>query len=237
MPGSSQTGGQACSTVNQCFKEGTLVETEEGLKPIEEIEVGDKVLAYDEATGEQAYKPVVQLFRNTSHEWIIVKVNGVEIESTPGHKYYLPKSNSWVSAKDLQVGTKVLLSDGGFGEIERVIYKYYNTAQTTYNFEVADFHTYYVSENGVLVHNKGCGGNSHKEIADEMGYKKVKGRYSHGSAIYSNSKASKELRYITPDVDMHNGGFWKAASSIKNLQSRQTRTGTFDMYLKRRIGP
>ena len=32
----------------QCFKEGTLVATEDGLKPIEEIKVGDKVLAYDE---------------------------------------------------------------------------------------------------------------------------------------------------------------------------------------------
>ena len=107
----------------------------------------------------------MQLFRNTSHEWIIVKVNVVEIESTPGHKYYLPESNSWVSAKDLQVGTKVLLSDGGFCEIERIIYKYYNTAQTTYNFEVADFHTYYVSENRVLVHNKGCGG-EYKPLKD-----------------------------------------------------------------------
>ena len=26
-----------------------------------------------------------------------------------------------------------------------------------YNFEVEDFHTYYVGENSVLVHNKGCG--------------------------------------------------------------------------------
>ena len=59
--GSSQTGAQPCQTTNQCFKEGTLVETEEGLKPIEDIEVGDKVLAYDEVTGEQAYKPVVRL--------------------------------------------------------------------------------------------------------------------------------------------------------------------------------
>ena len=78
-----------------CFKEGTLVETEEGLKPIEEIEVGDKVLTYDEETGEQAYKPVVQLFRNTTEEWCTVSVkseNGQEFEivSTPGHKYYLP---------------------------------------------------------------------------------------------------------------------------------------------------
>ena len=44
-----------------------MVETEEGLKPIEKIEVGDKVLAYDEQTGEQAYKPVVQLFRLENH--------------------------------------------------------------------------------------------------------------------------------------------------------------------------
>ena len=58
---SAQTGSQPCSTVNQCFKEGTLVETEEGLKPIEKIEVGDKVLAYDEQTGEQAYKPLSQV--------------------------------------------------------------------------------------------------------------------------------------------------------------------------------
>ena len=49
---------------SQCFKEGTFVETEEGLKPIEDIKVGDKVLAYDEETGEQAYKSVVRLFRN-----------------------------------------------------------------------------------------------------------------------------------------------------------------------------
>lgn len=47
----------------------TLVETEAGVKPIEEIQAGDLVLAYDEETGEQAYKPVVRLFRNQSREW------------------------------------------------------------------------------------------------------------------------------------------------------------------------
>lgn len=42
---------------------GTLVacldkDGNEIYKPIEEIEVGDMVLAYDEETGEQCYKPV-----------------------------------------------------------------------------------------------------------------------------------------------------------------------------------
>ena len=54
--------------LKQCFKEGTLIATEEGLIPIEEIREGDRVLAYDEVTGEQGYKPVVQLFRNETND-------------------------------------------------------------------------------------------------------------------------------------------------------------------------
>ena len=47
--------GKACAN-GECFREGTLVETYNGPKPIEDIEVGDKVLAYDQHTGKQAYK-------------------------------------------------------------------------------------------------------------------------------------------------------------------------------------
>ena len=43
----------ACSSLDQAGKET--------LKPIEEIEVGDKVLVYDEETGEKCYKEVVRL--------------------------------------------------------------------------------------------------------------------------------------------------------------------------------
>ena len=107
-----------------CFKEGTLVETEDGLKPIEEIEVGDKVLAYDEETGEQAYKPVVQLFRNTTEEWYHVRVNEEEIVCTGGHSFYVLNAEEsrnsvlyegtktdtkgkWITAKALKVSDNV----------------------------------------------------------------------------------------------------------------------------------
>lgn len=62
--------------------------------------------------------------------------------------------NEGVSAEELKVGVKVLLSDGSYGIIESVKAIHYDKPQTTYNFEVADFHTYYVSEANVLVHNK-----------------------------------------------------------------------------------
>ena len=168
LPGSSQTGGQACSTVNQCFKEGTLVETEEGLKPIEEITVGDKVLAYDEATGEQAYKPVLQLFRNTTREWYHIHVNGEEIVCTGGHPFYVvnaaadrqtvnyeckPKNakGDWICANELQIGDKLQLTNGTVVAIKAIQVERLDVPQTTYNFEVSEAHTYYVSDSKIFI--------------------------------------------------------------------------------------
>ena len=139
---------------SQCFKEGTLVVTDEGLKPIEEIEVGDKVLAYDEETGEQAYKKVVKLFQNETYEWYHIFVNDEEIVCTGGHPFYSTKYNKFVAAKDLETDDKLLFSNGEYGIINHIEVEVLSKPQTTYNFEVEDFHTYYVGENEVLTHNK-----------------------------------------------------------------------------------
>ena len=141
-----------------------------GLKSIEEIEVGDEVLAYNEETGEQAYKPVTRLFRNETEEWYHVKINGEEIVCTGGHPFYILNAENdrnivnfegvkasgagkWITAKELKISDKVLISDGSCGIIETVKVETLTTSETTYNFEVADFHTYYVSNSKVLVHN------------------------------------------------------------------------------------
>ena len=59
-------------------------------------------------------------------------------------------------------GDKVLLSDGTLCEVEGVSCKKLSEPETTYNLEVAEFHTYYVSDAGVLVHND-CGSGWAKE--------------------------------------------------------------------------
>jgi Fe-S cluster assembly scaffold protein SufB len=41
-----------------CVKQGTIVTTPEGVKPIESLEVGDKVLSYDESAGELTFRAV-----------------------------------------------------------------------------------------------------------------------------------------------------------------------------------
>lgn len=145
--------------VKQRFKEGTLIACldengEEIKKPIEAITVGTMVLAYDEITGEQTYKKVVQLFRNETEEWYHIFVNGEEIICTGGHPFYVAELDKFIPARELGVGTKLLLSCGKEVIIEEVKVEQLETPETTYNFEVEDFHTYYVTESKVLVHNK-----------------------------------------------------------------------------------
>ena len=136
-----------------CFIAGTLVATSDGLKPIEDIEVGDEVLAYDPETGEQAYKPVVRLFRNTTDKWYHVHVNEQDITCTAEHPFYVADIDEFVPAKDLKAGQRVLLADGSCAEIDGILVEELSTPEATYNFEVEDYHTYYVSEDKVLVHN------------------------------------------------------------------------------------
>lgn len=134
LAGSAQTGSQPCSTVGECFIAGTFVETEHGLKPIEEVEVGEKVLAYDEETGEQAYKPVVRLFRNKTEEWYHIHVNGQEIVCTGGHPFYLASLDKFIPARELKVGITLLLSDNTCVIIEEIQLEKLSKSETTYNF-------------------------------------------------------------------------------------------------------
>jgi Novel toxin 21 len=73
--------------------------------------------------------------------------------------------------------------------------------------------------------------------ATKLGYVKTK-EISNRQAVYMVTKAStvKGLTYISPDVDSHNGGAWKAANSVANLGSKTTRLGTYNEDLTVRVG-
>src|SRR5262245_32359225 len=56
-------GGSCPAGSGACFVAGTLVLTESGLRPIESIEVGMRVLARSEEGETVAWKPVLRTFR------------------------------------------------------------------------------------------------------------------------------------------------------------------------------
>ena len=154
-----------------CFVAGTKVRTADGTKNIEDIEVGDEVWAYDEETGETGCKEVVRTFVNETSILAHVTIDGNTIDTTLTHPFYVP-GYGFKPAGELTAGDKVLLLDGGTAVVEAVATTHLDEPVKVYNFEVADWHTYYVSEQGVLVHNMckiagGGGSNTKVEIIDK----------------------------------------------------------------------
>nr|WP_253298428.1 polymorphic toxin-type HINT domain-containing protein [Paenibacillus sp. MSJ-34] len=133
-----------------CFTAGTTVLTDEGEKNIEDIEVGDKVLAKDDETGEMAYKEVEWLFQRDVEETYNITVGGEVITTTDEHPFWIV-GKGWVESKNLEIGDVLTTSEGKELALEKIDVK--KEYKTVYNFMVNDFHTYFVSNLGIWTHN------------------------------------------------------------------------------------
>lgn len=136
-----------------CFGAGTLVATEEGNRPIEEIRPGDLVWSTNEKTGEKALRPVLTTFINKDAEVLDLELRyspalTERIEVTPAHRFWVP-NNGWTRADQL---SEVALASDTASVIATASKP--RGLTTTYNLEVEEFHTYHVGEAGVLVHNQ-----------------------------------------------------------------------------------
>ena len=78
-------------------------------------------------------------------------------------------SKGWVAAIDLKPHDRLELQNGKAAFVHSVRIEKLDQPIQVYNFEVEDFHTYFVGENRVLVHN-GCG---HYEIDYDDGTKYI----------------------------------------------------------------
>jgi len=156
---SSQGSSQLCTEGN-CFIAGTPVQTAEGLKSIETIQVGELVAARDELTGATHWQRVERVIVNHDREVIdlaFVNADGaIElITVTPGH-WFATVGNGWVEAGALELGAQIQTLDA---RLVRLLSKSENPiSATTYNLTVAKDHSYFVGNAGIWVHNICCGG-------------------------------------------------------------------------------
>lgn len=135
-----------------CFVEGTLIAVEKGYMNIENISIGDKVLSQNESTGQKTLKSVRRLFINRTNQLIKIRVAGQEINTTKQHLFYV-FGKGWVEASSLISGEHLLNSKSEILTIESIQYVELDDFISVYNFEVEGWHTYFVTEESVLVHN------------------------------------------------------------------------------------
>ena len=138
-----------------CFVAGTQVLTENGYKNIEDVKLGEKLWAKNTETGEQDWKPVTKIFVEPGRGIYEIKLLGEDgleqkIQATDDHPFYVIGAG-WKDTIELEIGD--LIETDGHGSMEVVSVIDEQRVDVTYNFTVADFHTYYVTEKNVLVHN------------------------------------------------------------------------------------
>ena len=100
-------------------------------------------------------KEVKNTFVREVNTLVHVFVGEEEIITTTNHPFYVV-GEGFVQAGDLKVGSPLLLLDGTTEKVSRIYVEALQTLVKVYNFEVEDWHTYYVSEEACLVHNS-CG--------------------------------------------------------------------------------
>jgi RHS repeat-associated protein len=146
-----------------CFPAGTSVLTDDGLVPIESLNAGDYVLAYDFETNAIVSREVEETLANFTYNWVDVTLEDQTVTATRMHRFWVESKSDWVYAIDLQVGDLLRSADGSIKGVKNVLWRQVNEPEATYNLEVANNHNFFVGPCTVLVHN----GDIRKEDIDD----------------------------------------------------------------------
>lgn len=187
-----------------CFPAGTKVHTENGLQNIEDIRTGDKVWSYNEDTREIGLQRVLSMIVSICDHTVRIFTENEIIETTAIHPFYT--NEGLKDAGSLEVGESLLTKDGKFIRIKKIEYSY--NSLKVYNFEVANWHTYFVGLQGWLVHNGKCmeAFPDVKRLAKELGttvddfHRNIK-----PSILKDASETMAEIGAKNPDIGIKNG--------------------------------
>jgi hypothetical protein len=135
---------------SSCFLKGTTITmADNSVKTIENVLVGDLVIAYNEVLGQRVPAKVTEVFHHTPDEmgdfYLVINNN---LRVTPNHPLFVNKR--WTNAGKVQIGDRLLGVNGSDVDVFSIVKVFQK--EPTYNLEVANYHTYFA--NGILAHNK-----------------------------------------------------------------------------------
>lgn len=133
-----------------CFLNGTkIIMSDDTLKNIEDVKIGEYVKSYDEKTNKIVNGKVGHIFVHTKdimEDFYLVINNKLRV--TAEHPIY--RNGEWIKAEDLKIGDKLKTYNKEsfvISSIDRIYEK-----EVTYNIYVEDYNTYFADE--ILAHNK-----------------------------------------------------------------------------------
>lgn len=158
-----------------CFPPETVVGTETGLRPINQIHAGERVWSYDFLNGVwRLCRVTCRHDANYSGILVTILVDGGHVTATAFHPFWVMEGDNlmcrptprhlsaeedrngalpgrWVNSHDLQEGDVILLKDCGPVTVRQVLQRQEMTSVC--NLTIEELHTFAVGEMQVLVHN------------------------------------------------------------------------------------
>jgi hypothetical protein len=212
-------------------------------KDIEDVELGDEVVATDPETGETASRKVTRLIRTEGDKYFnelsISTDDGIKkLTATHEHPFWAPSEGNWVEAGKLKPGMTLRTDEG-----DTVIVtgnRPFTKQARTYNLTVDDLHTYYVlaGETPVLVHNSNC--SIDVDFASQSGAKidpsDKRGEYSMaGRALQKHAGRNGNPNGWPTPSGRQNPGAWNATGQDM-LDEILTHPGAVETRGRGRIG-
>ncbi|WP_053739373.1 polymorphic toxin-type HINT domain-containing protein [Nocardia sp. NRRL S-836] len=221
---------KACSFVGDT----TVLMADGNSRKIEEIKVGDEVVAGDPITGALAAHSVVGTFvtdKDRSLVDISVSVAGEKqvIKTTEIHPFYSVNQSAWVNAGMLQSGDRLRTAEGETAEVVGIVHHESSKVDTTYNLAVAVLPTFHVSDGRssahFLVHNT-CGKSFSRDYGgpdfimseiDEAGaltYVIEGGEKTRGSTMFADM-----MNALGPNVRSIKGNWYSTSDNLVSFNA------------------
>ncbi|MFF3312837.1 polymorphic toxin-type HINT domain-containing protein [Streptomyces sp. NPDC002952] len=206
--GLSNLGKALRSRPCNSFTPSTAVRMADGSeKKLEDVKVGDRVLATDPETGKTEARTVLStiLGKGTKHlVEITIDVDGqrggktASLTATKGHPFWAADLGQWIDATDLHKGSWLRTSAGTHIQITAI--RRWTEHATVRNLTVDGIHTYYVlaGDEPILVHNAGgptspAKGNKGTQLL--IGELEAKGYIIRGTEISATAANGVNVRF------------------------------------------
>ena len=150
-----------------------------------------------------------------------VIIDNIDIIDTKEHQFWV-QDKGWTIAGELKSGDILVNQDGTTTTVDVIWFEKLQSLVTVYNFEVEDWHNYYVGPTRILVHNecwiKGTGevaewtNHGFKHFAPKnMSWKNVVKSTKSGPAKYLKGAEIEALERMVwkNGTDVTNGKTWK----------------------------
>jgi len=172
-------------------------------KRIDQIREGDVVMARDEHGTELGLKRVVEVYEHESDHLRILQFSSPDgttqmLKTTNEHPFWDVNRAAYVAPAELEVGAEVTGPHGERASLVSSEYEPHPEGVKVYNFQVEDYHTYFVNGSGadaapILVHNA-CG----LEWVNENAHMSRRARAYNNSVPGNRVGQAPALRYDNP---------------------------------------